>query len=189
VLATENKVKKEGVKTERSWSDYRMTIPLNPDIFDMARNGDLRGLAGLLQRKPDTDLEACNPRGYSPLMLSIYNGQHVFSEALLRAGVNPDSPDSMGNTPLMAAAFKGDRDCLELLVKYGASSTCINRAGMNAWDWAATFARRDALRFFEETRTDMERSPWIVNVLRLLGLALRWRRSTGNDHSALVKSQ
>lgn len=133
----------------RTWSDYKKTFRTGPDVFDYARTGDLRGLADLLMSHPETDLNARNHRGFAPLMLAVYHGQRDFCEALLRAGVDADAPDFMDNTLLMAAAFKGNREILDLLVAYGADLTRKNRAGMDAMDWATAFGREEAKLFLQ----------------------------------------
>lgn len=165
-----------------SWKQYKQTFKQEPDLFDHARAGDLRGLADLLTADPSLDLNAINHRGYSALMLAVYNGQDVFCEALLRGGADPDSADALGNTVLMAAAFKGNIPVIDMLLQFGADSGRRNHAGMTAADWASAFGRNAALiALRRHGATQTSRSGSLLKVIRLAGVALRQRfkRSRG----------
>lgn len=132
----------------RTWSNYKKTFSA-PNIFDFARSGDLASLAELLTQNPHTDLSQKNHKGYSALMLAIYNGQEVFAEALLRAGAEVNSTDNVGNTILMGAAFKGNLKLINLLLDYGADLNQLNDSGMSAYDWAKIFGRNEVMKLFE----------------------------------------
>lgn len=77
--------------------------------------------------------------------------EHVFCEALLRGGADVESQDVIGNTPLMAAAFKGDLDAFKLLVNFGASADQKNKTQMTARDWAVMFSRNEVVTFIDQT--------------------------------------
>ncbi len=130
----------------RKWEDYKKTFE-SPSIFDFARAGDLAELAELLRSSPDLDLNQKNHKGYSALMLAVYNGQDIFAEALLRGGADPNSSDLVGNTILMGACFKGNIKMIDLLISYGAEIDRVNDAGMSAFDWAKTFGRKEVMNF------------------------------------------
>lgn len=159
------------VSLMKSWNDYKKTIRA-PSIFDFARSGDLQGLAELIQKDPLIDFNIKNHKGYSPLMLSIYNGQDVFSEALLRGGADPNSKDNVGNTILMGAAFKGNISLINLLISYGADPKMTNEAGMTALDWAQTFGRHEAVKLFTE-KFKMKNRSLLSNYFRFLKLGLK----------------
>lgn len=133
----------------KKWASYKATYRTESDIFDFARNGDLRGLADLLTQEPETDLNAKNNRGYSALMLGVYNNQKDFCEALLRCGANVNSTDSMGNTLAMGAAFKGNVDILKLLLTFDADLSLINHTKMNVRDWAVMFKRIEVVEYID----------------------------------------
>lgn len=153
------------------WEAYKKTYRTEPDIFDFARSGDLRGLADTIANSPNIDLNAPNNRGYSALMLAIYNGQHDFTEALLRCGTDVNTTDAVGNTLLMTAAFKGDLPALQLLLSYGAEVHLKNKSNMNAYDWALMFGRSDIITFFESGNEKLTRTSKIANLYRLIKLS------------------
>ena len=125
------------------WSEYKKTFRSSEDIFQIARSGDANRLKNFLESNPMTDINQKNHRGYSPLMISVYNGNYPASRLLLKAGADPNSSDFSGNTVLMGAAFKGDADLVRLLISQGASKELKNQEGLTAIDWANAFGRKN----------------------------------------------
>lgn len=156
----------------RTWKEYKLTYRTEPDLFDLARVGDLRELADYIASHPQVDFDARNHRGYSALMLAVYHGHRDFAEAMLRAGSEVESADSMGNTTLMAAAFKGERGILELLIGFGADPNRHNQAGMDALDWAVTFGRRVSIQYLSGLDHGKRPAPRLISLMRLVRLAL-----------------
>lgn len=56
------------------------------------------------------------------LMYSLRNGHTDFARFLITSGVNINSPDRFGMTPIAYCAFKGDRDTAKLLLDNGADA-------------------------------------------------------------------
>jgi len=135
----------------KNWNNYKQTYRSESDIFDFARSGDLRGFANLLSQNPNLDLDAKNSKGYSALMLAVYNDQQDFCETLLRGGADANSMDSIGNTVLMACAYKGNLTLLKLLLHFGALTTYENKSKMNVRDWAKMFGREDIIHYLDDT--------------------------------------
>lgn len=134
----------------KTWQEYKNTFPKTPDLFDLARSGDLLGLRDIITDHYNLDLDQRNSAGFSALMLAVYNGQRDFCEALLRSGVNVESADNMNNTVLMAASFKGNIDIIKLLLQFGADPHRLNATSMNAYDWALMFGRKDVTEFYSQ---------------------------------------
>ena len=155
----------------RTWSDYKATRRSEPDLFDYARTGDFRGFASLLSQGSALDLDAKNHRGYSALMLAVYNGERDFCEALLRAGADVNSMDLMDNTVLMAASFKGNVDIVALLLDFGAATAPKNKANMNMRDWAMMFGRDDVVKFLDSKSLDVGRTSRVRNIMRFVKLS------------------
>lgn len=155
----------------KNWNDYKKTFGV-PSLFDFARTGDLQGLAELIQANPQIDLNQKNHKGYSALMLSVYNNQQIFSEALLRGGADPNSKDNVGNSILMGAAFKGNIELINLLLSFGADPMMKNNTGMTALDWARTFGRQEVISFFQE-KYQMKGRSKLDNYFRFLILGCK----------------
>ena len=156
----------------RNWNDYKKTYRAKSDIFDFARVGDLRGFANLLSENAELDLDAKNHRGYSALMLAVYNGQKDFCEALLRGGADVNSRDFLGNTVLMACAFKGNLNILKLLLHFGAITTHKNKSKMNARDWALMFGRTEIIQYLDSYFPNTTGTSKIKSTLKFVGLGL-----------------
>ena len=153
-----------------TWKDYKNTYRAESDIFDFARVGDLRGLANMLSQSSELDVDAKNNRGYSALMLAVYNRENDFCETLLRCGANVDSTDAVGNTVLMAAAFKGNLEMLKLLLEYGASLTLKNKTNMDVRDWASMFGRKEILQYLDTVYPSNISPSKLKNIIRFLKL-------------------
>ncbi|MEI6895771.1 MAG: ankyrin repeat domain-containing protein [Colwellia sp.] len=169
----------------KNWQDYKKTYRTESDIFDFARCGDLSGLASTLSDSPELDLDAKNHRGYSALMLAVYNGNRDFCEALLRCRANVDSADFVGNTPLMGAAFKGDLKILKLLLRFDANATLKNKSNMTVRDWAAMFKRAEIIEYFDKNYGSTASTSKVKNFFRFikLGAILLQMKITGNTRN------
>lgn len=126
----------------RNWQDYKDTFKTSEDVITLARSGDVHKLEVFLDTNPETPINQKNHKGYSPLMISVYNGNYEASELLLERGADPNSSDISGNTILMGAAFKGDAEMIKLLIQRGAQKDLKNHYGLNAEEWASAFGRR-----------------------------------------------
>ncbi len=129
----------------RDWNEYKDTFNLSEDIFQLARSGEVNKLRELIDLNPELDINQKNHKGYSPLMLAVYNGNHEVSRMLLEEGADPNSSDLSGSTVLMGAAFKGDVEMVILLVNRGAKPDLINHNGITAEQWARAFGRRNVV--------------------------------------------
>lgn len=155
-----------------SWKTYKQTFRNEPDIFDFARSGDLRGFATIISDSPDINLNAKNHRGYSALMLAVYNSQQDFCEALLRCGADANSSDTMGNSLLMGAAFKGNLAILKLLLQYGANVTLENKSKMTVRDWALMFRRAEVVDYLDNHYIIENKTSQIQSFMRFIKLGL-----------------
>ncbi len=95
------------------------TLAFAARVFDMARHGEARDLAALLDGGLPVDLR--NDKGDTLLMLASYNGNAAVVEALLKRGADPDHRNDRGQLPLAGVAFKGDLAVTRLLVAHGAA--------------------------------------------------------------------
>ncbi len=120
-----------------------------PDIAmaaDIAREGDVTGLASLLARgvSPDAKDEKGNPL----LMLAAYHGRTEAVRLLLKAGAAPDGRNAKGQTPLGGVAFKGHVEIARLLLEAGADPEA-DQGGSKPADLAVTFGRREIVELLQ----------------------------------------
>jgi hypothetical protein len=83
-----------------------------------AESGDLRTLDRLLAGQ--SDINARDAAGRTPLMLAILHGQTEVVSALLAYGADPNAEDARGTTPLEAARASGRPAIVAALQRYGA---------------------------------------------------------------------
>ena len=164
-----------------SWQNYKKTFRTEGDLFDFARSGDLRGLANLLSESSSFDVNAVNNRGYSALMLAVYNGEKDFCEALLRCGADVNSIDAVGNSVLMAAAYKGEISIVELLFQFDADIALKNKTNMNVRDWAQMFGRKGVLIYLDKNYPEQAKSSKLKNIIRFIKLGVILIRNKFNS--------
>jgi uncharacterized protein len=151
----------------RNWDNYKNTFNLSEDIFELARNGDVHELKVFFNANMKTDINQKNHKGYSPLMISVYNGNHETSELLLERGADPNSLDFSGNTILMGAAFKGDVEMVTLLIKQGAQKDLRNHDGLTAEEWAGAFGRKNVVSILKP-KVNQSRPQNIMNAVKII---------------------
>jgi len=149
------------------WEDYKNTFNDSEDIFALARSGDVLKFQEFLDSNPETPINQKNHKGYSPLMISVYNGNYEASELLLERGGDPNSSDLSGNTILMGAAFKGDAEMIKLLIQRGAQKDLKNHKELTAEEWASAFGRREALLILKP-EADYSRFKNFINAVKII---------------------
>ncbi len=63
------------------------------------------------------DVDTCDERQWTPLMISSFNGNREMAELLIKSGANIHHKDAAGYTPLHWAAFNGFSKVVELLLE------------------------------------------------------------------------
>ncbi len=127
-----------------SFDDFRKTMDPPVTLWSAAKANDVAALEKLAA-EPGVNLDAQDPRGFSPLMLAAYSGAADAVAFLLSKGVHPDSRDSSGNTVLMGAAFKGDGGIMTQLIAAGADVKATNLGGQDARAFAEMSGRPEVL--------------------------------------------
>ncbi|WP_223796393.1 ankyrin repeat domain-containing protein [Sphingomonas nostoxanthinifaciens] len=140
-------------------------------LFDAARQGRDDVIPALL--RAGVDIEACDARGYTPLVIASYNGQESTTELLLQEGASPDGAvDAQGNSALMGVAFKGHVAIARRLIAAGAQVDRRNGVGQTALMTAALFGRTD-----------------IVELLLAAGADASLIDAAGNSAASLARMQ
>lgn len=116
-----------------------------------ARAGHLPIVQILLDRGADVD--AVDRSGYSALTLAVSGDHTGVVRALLARGANP-SPEK--ELPLIAAARRGQREIVELLVAGGAPIEARDHLGRGPLYWAAYFGHRDVVDDLLDRGADLQ---------------------------------
>jgi len=110
-------------------------------LWAAAKANDVAELERLLAE--GAEIDAKDPRGYSPLMLAAYSGSEAALDFLLARGADPSSADPGGNTVLMGAAFKGYASMVEKLLAAGADPHAKSGTGLDAAGFAQMFGQHE----------------------------------------------
>lgn len=112
-------------------------IALASRLFDMARQGETRGLESYLQAGIPPNLT--NSTGDTLLMLAAYHNREETVASLLERGADPDALNGKGQSPLAGAIFKGHTEVVRTLVHKGHAD--VRKGKPNAVECAAMFKR------------------------------------------------
>lgn len=118
---------------------------LDKKLTEAATKGNVREVTRLI----DAGAKIDQPDIDGPLFMAAYAGDsdahHQVVELLLAKGAQIDILNSVGCTPLMGAANRGNLGAVELLLEAGADPALKGR-GRNALDWAMTSGSPDTIR-------------------------------------------
>ena len=124
--------------------DYQPT-----DIFDAARTGDVDLVAAIYESNKES-INTTDMKGFTPLILAVYNEQPAVVNFLLQKGAQLDEGDTAGNTALMGVCFKGYKEIAARLIKAGADVNKRNVNGATALTFAATFGHLEIAKMLLE---------------------------------------
>jgi uncharacterized protein len=111
-------------------------------FFEACRRNDVAAVQQLSDANADL-LSAQDAKGYTPVLIAVYNNAPDAAHFLLSKGAPADVPDASGNTALMGAAFKGYRDMVKALMNAGVDVNQRNESGATALTFAATFGQME----------------------------------------------
>ncbi|MFH5249750.1 ankyrin repeat domain-containing protein [Burkholderia semiarida] len=109
------------------------------DWFDAARVGRVDILRAL--HDAGYPVDATDSHGYTAVILASYDGQPAALDYLLSAGADACVGDRHGNTALMGALFRNERDIARRLIDTRCPIDQTNGAGETALGFATLFNR------------------------------------------------
>ena len=131
-----------------------MLSPYSPDIFEACRKGDL----ATVEQIYNSDLPIINSedqKGFTPLIIAVYNNQPAIVKFLLDKGASPEMPDLSGNSALMGVCFKGYKDIVAMLLAAGINVNQRNGNGATALTFAATFGHLEIAEMLLQKGADI----------------------------------
>jgi hypothetical protein len=118
----------------------------NIGLCAAAKNGNAETVQALIDVGADVNCRCDNKRGHMPLMYAVWSGSAQTVKYLLEAGADPNLQDSVGWTPLHAAAQRDNIETLKDLLNYGADPLVKIKTGETAVDLAGGAGRAENVR-------------------------------------------
>src|SRR5687768_13189206 len=87
-------------------------------LFEACRRNDTETVQQIIDTHPEL-MAFQDAKGFSPVLIAVYNQAEGVAQLLLQKGAPADLPDASGNTALMGAAFKGYRNLVAALLNSG----------------------------------------------------------------------
>lgn len=112
-------------------------VPFSAEGFIKAAESGKREAVTLFL-KAGFDVDTCDERHWTPLMISAFNGNEEMAELLIRSGADIHHKDVAGYTPLHWAAFNGFSKVVQLLLDKKADVNARSAHGWSALLQAAT---------------------------------------------------
>lgn len=107
-------------------------------FFEACRRGDRSKVEELYKGNPAL-LNIEDVKGFTPLIIAVYNNQPGVVDFLLSKGARADMQDQAGNTALMGVCFRGYKELAEKLIEADVDVNQRNHQGATALTFAATF--------------------------------------------------
>ena len=123
-------------------------------FFEACRKGELQQVQVMYSINPDI-IHSEDHRGFTPLMIAVYNDQPEVADFLLEKGARLAMQDMSGNSALMGVCFKGYKTIAEKLLQAGADVNQRNANGATALTFAATFGHLEIAEMLMRNGADL----------------------------------
>jgi len=124
------------------------------EFFDACRRNDLSTVQALYRQDPSL-IEIADARGFTPLILAVYNEAPEVVAFLIAHGADLHAQDASGNTALMGVCFKGYQRIAQQLLNAGADVNQRNANGATALTFAATFGHLQLAEWLLQRGADL----------------------------------
>jgi len=121
-------------------------LSVNARLLIHARNGNIAGVERSLKEGANPDSRS--RIGETALVIALKKNDLVIARAMMLAGTDVNLAAISGVTPLMAAAYAGHKDMVELLLAHGADVNAVDRLHKNAMTYAAGEGRTEIVTLF-----------------------------------------
>jgi uncharacterized protein len=127
----------EGVEDSKKIAVEQQGYAFSPRGFvQSAEKGDQKAV--LLFLESGVDINTRDEHGWTPLMISTFNGREEVALLLIRSGADVNAKDTAGYGPLHWAAFNGFSEVIKLLIEKRASVNAVSKHGLTPLLQAAT---------------------------------------------------
>jgi len=127
----------EGVEDSKKIAVEQQGYAFSPRGFvQSAEKGDQKAV--LLFLESGVDINTRDEHGWTPLMISTFNGREEVALLLIRSGADVNAKDTAGYGPLHWAAFNGYSKVVKLLVEKRAHVNAVSKHGLTPLLQAAT---------------------------------------------------
>ncbi len=106
----------------------------------------------------ETDIDATNDYGITPLSIACQNDDAETVNDLLQKGADPNQAIPGGATPVMLAALTGNASILQRLIDHGGRVDDVQRDGQTALMFAAAGGHVEAVDVLMAAGADLDRS-------------------------------
>lgn len=121
-------------------------------IFDVARNGTVDEVKGLMKQNPDI-INQPNENGFSPLILACYRGNTDVAKFLIDH-VKDVNYQSKEGTALAGLSVKYNKELTEALLRKNADPNIADATGYTPLFWAVKFGNKELVELLLSYKAD-----------------------------------
>ncbi|KAF3131790.1 hypothetical protein TWF703_007509 [Orbilia oligospora] len=144
------------LSTLQGYIDYGQWPPKRVTGVHLATYFGLPKSVEELLKTNNTDLEAQDDNGRTPLALAAWWGHNEVIDLLLDKGANLETKDDDDQTPLLQSVIQGSDEVVKLLLGRGADMECKDGFGRTPLLWAAWRGYEKITRLLLEEGADVE---------------------------------